>query len=158
MNSGLDVHLVRAGVGSQLAKLKETAKALGCEQRVHFLGRRNDITNILSGCDIFAFSTQFEALGTSFIEASACGFPVVGTNVGVVPEVIREGETGFLVPYGSVPALASALATLVKDSGLRESMGRAGEAFIHGERKFTVSGMAEAMEGAYLRWLGRIET
>ena len=157
VDSGLDVHLVLAGEGSQLAKLKETAKALGCGQRVHFLGRRNDINNILSGCDIFALATQFEALGTSFIEASACGLPVVGTNVGGVPEVIREGETGLLVPYGSVPALANALATLVKDSGLRERMGRAGEAFIHGERKFTVSGMAEAMEGAYLRWLGRIE-
>lgn len=124
VDSGLDVHLARAGEGSLLAKLKETAKALGCEQRVHFLGRRSDITHILSGCDIFVFAMQFGALGTSFIEASVCGFLVVETNVGGVPEVIREGETGFLVPYGSVPALANALATLVKDSGLRESMGQ----------------------------------
>ncbi|WP_313698385.1 glycosyltransferase [Achromobacter sp.] len=153
---GADVHLVLAGEGSQLANLKQMSVALGCESRVHFLGRRNDINNVLSGSDIFALATEFEALGTSFIEASACGLPVVGTNVGGVPEVIKHGETGLLVPFGDVSALADSLGRLIGDQELRRRMGEAGRAYIHGERKFTVSGMATAMEGAYLRWLAQL--
>lgn len=155
LDGALDVHLVLAGDGSQLEPLKQAAAALGCESRLHFLGRRNDVNNVLSGSDIFALATEFEALGTSFIEASACGLPVIGTSVGGVPEVIRDGVTGLLVPYGNVQALADALASLVKDPALRERMGSAGEAYIHGDNKFTIPGMAEAMEEAYLRWLPR---
>ena len=153
LNRDPQVHLVLAGEGSQFAALKQTAETLGCASQVHFLGRRNDVNNILSGCDVFALATEFEALGTSFLEASACGLPVVGTDVGGVPEVVRHGETGFLVPLKDERKLADAIGDLVADRSLRERMGRAGESYIHGAGKFTVSGMAQAMEAAYLRWL-----
>ncbi|KRC84565.1 D-inositol 3-phosphate glycosyltransferase [compost metagenome] len=155
LNRGPDLHLVVAGEGSQLDSLQAQARSLGCEGRVHFLGRRNDIENVLSGCDVFALATEFEALGTSFIEAAACGLPIVGTAVGGVPEIVKHAETGLLVPYGDVEALRGALAALVADKALRERMGRAGEAYVRGEKKFKITGMAEGMESAYRRWLAR---
>ncbi|CAB3677310.1 glycosyltransferase involved in cell wall biosynthesis [Achromobacter marplatensis] len=153
LTSGPDNHLVVAGDGSELESLNEQARALGCEGRVHFLGRRNDIENVLSGCDIFALATEFEALGTSFIEAAACGLPVVATSVGGVSEVVKHGETGLLVPYGDVDQLRDALDTLAADGPLRTRMGKAGAAYIRSERKFTIAGMAESVETAYSRWL-----
>ncbi|EMR4172105.1 glycosyltransferase [Achromobacter xylosoxidans] len=148
-----DNHLVAAGEGSELESLKEQARALGCEGRVHFLGRRNDIENVLCGCDIFALATEFEALGTSFIEAAASGLPVVATSVGGVPEVVKHGQTGLLVPYGDVHQLRDAIGVLMADRALRERMGKAGEAYIRGESKFTIGGMSERVEAAYMRWL-----
>ncbi|PNM90247.1 glycosyltransferase family 4 protein [Achromobacter xylosoxidans] len=155
MNGPADIHLVFAGEGSQLDVLKDMARQHGCQARTHFLGRRADIGNVLAASDIFALATQFEALGTSFIEAAACGLPIVGTRVGGVPEVVKHGETGLLVPYGDVDALRACLETLAADATLRQRMGAAGAAYVRGEKKFSLAGMAESMEAAYLRWLKR---
>ncbi len=149
----VDAHLVLAGAGSQQAALRARACALGCGGRVHFLGHRADISNVLAGCDIFALPTASEALGTAFIEASAHGLPVVGTRVGGVPEVVAHGQTGLLVPPGDVAALAAALGRLAADPPLRLAMGRAGEARIRGDARFSSAGMAAGMEAAYLAWL-----
>ncbi|CAB3889058.1 N-acetyl-alpha-D-glucosaminyl L-malate synthase [Achromobacter ruhlandii] len=155
INGPADIHLVFAGEGSQLNALKDTARRLACETRIHFLGRRADIGNVLAASDIFALATQFEALGTSFIEAAACGLPIVGTHVGGVPEVVKHGETGLLVPYGDAGALRASLETLAADASLRQRMGAAGAAYVRGEKKFSLAGMAEGMEHAYLTWLKR---
>lgn len=86
MNGPADIHLVFAGEGSQLDVLKDMARQHGCQARTHFLGRRADIGNVLAASDIFALATQFEALGTSFIEAAACGLPIIGTRVEASPK------------------------------------------------------------------------
>lgn len=153
MRGASDVHLVFVGEGSQLDILKREAREQHCAARTHFLGRREDISNVLKASDIFALATQREALGTSFIEAAALGLPVVGTRVGGVPEVVKQGETGFLVPYNDIDALRMALETLLLNTPLRRRMGTAAAAYVSGERKFSVAGMAESMEAAYLRWL-----
>ncbi|WP_129242286.1 glycosyltransferase [Achromobacter veterisilvae] len=155
MRSHEHLHLVFAGEGSQLQPLTRLADSLGIGNRTHFLGRRTDIPNVLAGADIFSLPTQFEALGTSFIEASAYGLPIVGTDVGGVPEVVQHGVSGILVPYGDVASLEQALGRLIQDSALRSRMGAAGARHIATEPKFTVAAMAEAMERAYLSWLKR---
>ena len=73
-------------------------------------------------------SSVTEGLGTSLLDAMACARPVVATSVGGIPEVVVDGETGFLVPPRDPGALAAAIGRLVSDRGLREKMGAAGRA------------------------------
>jgi glycosyltransferase involved in cell wall biosynthesis len=73
-------------------------------------------------------SSVTEGLGTSLLDAMACARPVVATRVGGIPEVVVDGETGFLVPPRDSEALAAAIVRLVRDRGLREKMGAAGRA------------------------------
>jgi glycosyltransferase involved in cell wall biosynthesis len=100
---------------------------MGLSQRIHLLGFRTDITNVLRGCDLFVLPTHQEALGQSFIEAMAVGLPVIGTRVDGVPELIDDGVNGLLVPAHDIDALRSALARLIDDAPLRERLGRASE-------------------------------
>jgi len=147
------VHLVFAGSGGQQASLQQHARELGLSDRMHFLGRRDDIANVLSGCDIFALTTQTEALGTAFLEAQSCGLPVVGTRVGGVSEAVTDGVTGLLVPWGDEPALIRALSKLLDSPDLRAGMGRAGARRLECSTRFALPHMAQRMERVYLQWL-----
>jgi len=153
MGSRRNVHLVFAGSGAQQEPLQKHALELGLPDRMHFLGRRHDIVNVLSGCDVFALATQSEALGTAFLEAQSCGLPVVGTRVGGVSEAVVDGVTGLLVPWGDEPALSRALSKLLDNPGLRANMGRAGARALENSTRFALPRMAQRMERAYLQWL-----
>lgn len=153
MSTRYHVHLVFVGMGARLDALQRHTFELGIRDRTHFLGRRDDIANVLSGADIFALTTQFEALGTAFIEAQSCGLPVVGTRVGGVPEAVVEGVTALLVPFGDDPALVRALVRLVDDPGLCRTMGDAGARMVEQSLRFAIPRMAQDMERAYLQWL-----
>lgn len=148
------LHLVIAGDGEPLlTELRKQVSAAGLANRIHLLGRRNDIANLLCGFDIFALATRVEALGTSFIEAAACGLPLIGTRVGGVPETVKDGVNGFLVDLDAHDALQDALDRLIKDSALRRTMGRAAQTGILSDTRFSVAFMAEATEAAYRTWL-----
>jgi glycosyltransferase involved in cell wall biosynthesis len=149
-----NVHLVFAGSGSPVfEQLTAYVAEQKLEKRVHFLGMRPDIPNVLAGMDIFALATRREASGTVFVEAGAAGLPTVGTRVDGVPEMMREGETGFLVPLDDIPALTHALRTLIENPGLRRAMGAAGRTFCRENSPFTTEAMAATIESCYLRWL-----
>ncbi|MGB3426523.1 MAG: glycosyltransferase family 4 protein [Castellaniella sp.] len=149
-----DVFLVLVGDGSPLLEeLRAYVRARGLQDKVLFTGRRSDIPNVLAGFDIFALATEQEALGTSFIEAGAAGLPVVGTDVGGVPEVIAHGVTGLLVPVHDQDALENAIRTLVENPARRCSMGRAGMRAVRGSDRFTAEGMVRRTEQCYSRWL-----
>ncbi|WP_332609630.1 glycosyltransferase [Achromobacter sp. ESBL13] len=147
-------HLVLVGDGMPLmAQLQDKVKAMGLDARVRFTGRRHDIANVLMALDIFALATHREALGTVFIEAAAMGVPVVGTNVGGVPETMQAGVTGLLVPPRDPPALGVALATLLADPALRRRMGVAGRARIRDQGLFCAERAAQQVETVYASWL-----
>lgn len=149
-------HLLLVGDGMPvLSQLHAQVATLGLAPRVHFMGRRDDIGNVLAACDVFALATHREALGTVFIEAAAMGLPVVGTAVGGVPETMVEGVTGLLVPPRNPAALAQALETLLADSALRRRMGEAGQALIRGHGLFTVERAADQVERVYTHWLAQ---
>lgn len=150
-----NIHLVLAGAGAMLETLQSSVQAQGLEKRVHFLGMRADIPNVLNGSDIFALATEIEATGTVYVEAQAAGLPVVGTRVGGVPEMMIESETGFLVPPHDPQALHAAINRLVADAALRKTMGSAGRQFVARGDTFSLDAMVSGTESAYRFWLER---
>lgn len=145
------VHLVFAGDGPIYERLVAYIGEKGLSGRIHLLGLRRDIPNVLAGCDFFALATWQEALGTSYIEAMAAGLAVIGTAVDGVPEVIADGVNGLLVPSKDQAALTQALYTLVDDATLRRRFGQAGLAIT--QTRFSVATMAAEMEAFYLKSL-----
>ncbi|MEJ2896689.1 glycosyltransferase family 4 protein, partial [Bordetella avium] len=148
------LHLVFVGGGSPVFEQTQAYVAeLGLQSRVHLMGTRRDVPNLLAGFDIFALATQQEASGTVYVEAEASGVPVVGTNVGGVSEMMRDGVTGFLVPAKDGAALTDALRRLIDDPALRRRMGQAGWRMIREEGVFSPERLAENTETVYRKWL-----
>lgn len=85
-----------------------------------------DLSPILAGFDVLVSSSHIETFGRTLVEAMALSKPIVATKVGGVPEVVADGEVGFLVPAGNVGAFAESICRLVEDAELRETMGRNG--------------------------------
>ncbi len=142
-------HFVFAGDGPQQDSLAARIAELGLGHRVHLLGLRRDVVNVLQSLDLFVLPTHQEALGTAFIEAAAMGLPAIGTQVDGVPEVILDGETGLLVPPRDSMALAQALLELLGDPERRMAMGRA--ALEHVGRRYSRDVMAAGMAALYRR-------
>jgi N-acetyl-alpha-D-glucosaminyl L-malate synthase BshA len=97
--------LVFAGDGFDRDAAQEEVDRLGLRQDVRFLGRVDDVADVLRGADLFLLPSQSESFGLAALEAMACGVPVVATRTGGVPEVVTDGETGYLTPIGDVAAL-----------------------------------------------------
>ncbi|MFD4837562.1 glycosyltransferase family 4 protein [Achromobacter sp. NPDC058515] len=148
------LHLVFVGAGSPVF---EQTKAYIAERRlqdrIHLMGTRRDVPNLLAGFDLFALATQQEASGTVYVEAQASGLPVVGTNVGGVSEMFRNGVTGILVPPKDQAALTEALQRLIDDPALRQRMGEAGRKMVWEEAVFSPARLAETTEALYTKWL-----
>ena len=144
-------HFVFAGDGPQTENLKARIAADGLTGRVHLLGLRRDVTNVLASLDVFVLPTHQEALGTAFIEAAAMGIPAVASNVDGVPEVVRDGQTGLLVPAQDGKALIEPLCRLLGDPVFRQGMGANATEFVH--RKYSREVMAQGMEQLYQRLL-----
>ena len=101
--------LAIAGQGSLAAEIARRVRELGLEQRIRLLGLRRDVSALLGAADGFVLASLWEGLPNAIMEALAARLPVVATSVGGVPELIREGETGKLVPPQDPARLASAL-------------------------------------------------
>ncbi|MEA3365501.1 MAG: glycosyltransferase family 4 protein [Candidatus Hydrogenedentes bacterium] len=112
---------VLAGDGSLARVLHEQARPLG--ERFIFLGWRGDIPDLMAALDIFVLPSLNEGMGRVLLEAAAAGVPAVASYVGGVPEVVHEGETGYLVPPGESQAIAEKVLLLVRDTKLRTRMG-----------------------------------
>ena len=140
-------HLVLAGQGVLRAQLQERVNRLGLTNRVHFLGLRRDIPDVLGAADIFALGSDYEGNPLSVIEAMAAGLPIVSTAAGGVPELLQNGKQGFIVQPGHAEQLTEAMMTLFKDRELRRAMGAAAAA--RAKEKFDVSAMVRAYEELY---------
>lgn len=118
-----------------------------------FRGETKDTPRVLSKFDVFVISSVREGTTTTAIEAMAAGLPVVATNVGGIPEIVVEGETGLLVEPREAGQLAEAIERLVDDRDLRLLMGRNGRS--RGEREFGLDRTASAFRRAYGMAVGR---
>lgn len=118
-----DVRLLVLGDGPLRAALESRAAALGLGRRVWFAGHQADVPCWLAAMDVFVLPSLAEGLPMSLLEAMAAGRPVVASRVGGVPEVVRDGLEGRLVPPGDVRALAGACLAFVRDSAARAACG-----------------------------------
>ena len=128
-------HLLIVGSGAgQVLSVEEALRArvaqAGLAPRVTFAGRVEAVEDWLGASDLFAFPSEFEALGLSLIEAAACGLACVGSRTGGIVDVIADGRSGLLVRPGDVDALAAALGALVADPDRRAAFGAAGRAIV----------------------------
>ena len=130
--------LIIGGQGPQTPALKNLAERLKIQDRVVFTGRipNSDMPRLYNRADVFALPSimdeagNTEGLGVVLMEAMACGISCVASNVGGIPDVVRDGDNGFLIPPGDVTALADAILRLLTDRQLRQSMGENGRRFI----------------------------
>src|SRR5207248_6706065 len=112
------------GDGPQRAKLARLADDLGIAPQVRFLGIVDDVPAQLLQADIFVLPSQAEGLSNAVLEAMAHSLACIATNVGGTPDLMRDGDTGLLVPVNDIDRLAAALARLAADPGLREQLGQ----------------------------------
>jgi glycosyltransferase involved in cell wall biosynthesis len=125
---GVDACLCMVGDGPDRAQLERRAHDLGIVKDTLFLGYQEDVAPFYAAFDALVLPSSNEGTPVSAIEALAAGRPVVATRVGGVPDVVQEGEDGFLVEPGATDELADRLAELAGDPALRERMGEAGRA------------------------------
>jgi glycosyltransferase involved in cell wall biosynthesis len=116
---------VVVGRGPLESVLRRRAGELGLQDAVIFAGYREDAPRVASAFDVFVLSSRHEGLPVSLLEAMSTERPVVATSVGGVPEVVRDGREGILVPPGDAAALAAGIARLVGDGELRRRLGSA---------------------------------
>ena len=121
-----DALLLLIGDGPDLSHVRDEAGRRGLLDRVRFLGEIEEVAPLLAAADVALFPSESESFGLAALEATASGVPVVASNVGGVPEVIKDGETGFLHDVGDVDAMAASAARLLGEPDLRRRMSEAG--------------------------------
>jgi len=121
------------GGGEGRARCERRVAESGLDGEVRFLGYRNDVPELLEQSDIGVLTSLKEGIPRAALEAMAAGLPMVGTRVTGTREVVRDGETGFLVDMGDPSALADALARLIDDPTLRARMGTRGRDVVRAE-------------------------
>jgi len=149
-----DAVFVLAGEGPERESLEALAAQLGIGERVRFLGRRDDVPQLLAACDVFALPSLYEGSSLAVLEAMAAGAPVVSSAIGGTDELIEDGSSGLLVPPGDAEALAAALRRLLGDPELRVSL--ADRARERVERDLTRERMAARVTGVYRELLGSV--
>lgn len=107
--------LILVGEGPDLPKLQTKIAAMGLTERVHFLGKQDDVAQVVSIADLMLLPSEKESFGLVALEAMACGVPTIGSLAGGIPELVRHGETGYLAPIGDTDRMADYAAELLSD-------------------------------------------
>lgn len=144
---GMPVSGVLIGDGPLRSALQAQVQRLGIADRLHFLGSRDDVPDVLPMLDIFTLCSRSEGMSNTILEAMAAGLPVVATAVGGTPEMVCDGETGCLVPPQDPQRLEAALLQLLGDAERRQRMGRRGRC--RAETKFSLPAMVNEYEQLY---------
>lgn len=157
LNTYSNTELYVVGEGALEEKVKDLARNLRLENKIHFIGllRREEVPTLMSEMDITVMPSLYEGWGVSAVESQALGVPVVASNVGGIPEALKNGETGFLVPPKSPEKLSEALLKLIKSKRLRVKMGLAGRRFV--KERFEWIKNAEDMKILYDKSIGEQE-
>jgi len=152
VRKGVQFSAAIAGDGAQKEPLQRRAAMLGLEKRVSFLGRLDDVGPLLSAADGVVLASRWEGLPLTLLEALARARPVVATRVGGIPDVIRDGETGRLVPADDAEALAAVLEDFANKSDAALRLGRAGQRLVR--ESYTWERVVEQFETVYDEVLG----
>jgi glycosyltransferase involved in cell wall biosynthesis len=148
------VELLLVGDGPAEYAVRRLAYDLGIEDRVRFLGSRDDVAELMAASDVYVLASNWEGLPRSIIEALRAGLPVVATELAGTPELVTHGDNGYLVERGDIDELAEMLARLISDAGLRARMGaRSRERY---EAEFSFERMYRRTVGVYESVLGSV--
>ncbi len=139
------------GKGPELENLQSLAKELGVEKQIHFLGFRTDVKELLSGADIFLFTTLQEGLPRSMMEAMAMGLPCVVSAIRGNVDLIEDGKGGYLRSSTDVDGFAEAIQNIAEDSDVREKMR---EYNLERIKDFDISVVEEEIRAIYREMLG----
>ncbi len=140
-------HFVLVGDGQLRGDCGELTRSLGISGSVHFLGKRDDVAEILSQLDVSVLCSTSEGFSNVILESMAAGKPVVATNIGGNPEMVVSGVTGYLVPPADSGSLAEAIASLLNDPDMRRSMGE--NAKLQVAQRFSIPAMVKGYEHLY---------
>ena len=147
------VRLRLVGDGPDRARLQAEVTARGLAADVEFLGEQIDLPAAMRGADLFLLPSETESFGLAALEAMACGLPVIASAVGGLPEVIADGETGFLRPMGDVAAMTAAARRLLDDPALRARFAAA--ARLRAETQYQRDPAVDSYLAVYRRVLSR---
>lgn len=119
-----EARLVMVGDGPERTNVVHRARCLDVYDRCVFVGKQPRIVDYLCAADVLLLPSEQESFGLAALEAMACEVPVIASRVGGVPEVVDDGETGFLSPVGDLDKMAADAVRLLTDEKLRKEMGR----------------------------------
>jgi N-acetyl-alpha-D-glucosaminyl L-malate synthase BshA len=141
--------LVMVGDGPDRVHAEEEARTLGLEHEIHFLGKIDVVAPLLANADCFLLPSESESFGLSALEALACGVPVVASDVGGLPEVVRDGITGALRQPGDVEGMAAAAVEILTDHDRWTAMSTAAAA--DARARFALADVVAQYEALYDR-------
>ncbi|MBS4029976.1 MAG: N-acetyl-alpha-D-glucosaminyl L-malate synthase BshA [Clostridiales bacterium] len=117
--------LLLVGDGVQRMEAQAAVDRLNLQEDVSFLGTQDNILPILSAADLFLLPSEKESFGLGALEAMACSVPVIASDTGGIPEVVKHGETGFLAPVGDIEAMSAHALQVLSDTSRLQTMGEA---------------------------------
>jgi glycosyltransferase involved in cell wall biosynthesis len=134
-----ELQLAAVGEGDDRVWLEDLAEENGVQRHVHFISGLSyaELAACYAHSEIFALPSRGEGFGLVYLEAMACGKPVIGGAHGGAPEVIEDGKTGYLVQHGDAAQLATAIETLLANPAMAEEMGRRGKQRVENEFRFS---------------------
>ncbi len=135
------------GKGPLEGQLKAMCRELGIEEKVTFAGFRKDLHRILGCLELLIHPALMEGLGVSLLQAAAAGVPIVGTSVGGISEIVRDGVNGYLIPPSEVPPLVDATTRILMDRDLARRLGNGGRKIV--EEHFSIESMVEGNLAVY---------
>jgi glycosyltransferase involved in cell wall biosynthesis len=143
-----EARFVLVGKSTDSETMRSWVAAAGLSERVILAGYRTDVPDVLAALDVLANCPRArEGLSVAILEALAAGRPVVATRVGGIPEIVRDGETGLLVPPDDPEALAGAIVRMLSDPALASRLGSNGARLVR--EHFTLDSMVEGNERVY---------
>lgn len=122
VNREMDAVLLLIGEGPELTVICDLVKELGLSEQVRFLGNQRRVAELLSMSDVKLLLSEKESFGLVILEAMACGVPVIGTNIGGIPEVIEHGKNGYICTLGDIDEISSYTIHLLKNPTLQKQL------------------------------------
>ncbi|HHB91149.1 MAG TPA: glycosyltransferase family 1 protein [Anaerolineae bacterium] len=145
------LHLVFAGEGFSADRLKKLVADAGLNDRIHFLGYRNDVPEIMAALHVKLFASEREGLPQVLVQADAVGVPVLAFEAEGVREMVKDGVNGHVFRYGDVKSMAAALERFLQDPELARRMGQLGRAFV--DDRWDIATMQRKTQALYFQLL-----
>ncbi len=153
VNDNIPSRLLFVGEGPDLSKVMARVKELGISDRVSFCGKQDDVAEVISLADLLLLPSEKESFGLVALEAMACGVPTIGSLAGGIPELVKDGETGYLSPVGDTDKMARDAIRLLSDGDLYQRMVEA--CLSRARNAFCNNRITADYEDIYYRVLGR---